>query len=90
VDVVKTPHGEFSLRKSAVGVSLYRAGRPLRVARHTVMPGDVFPVWHRDKRVLAFPRPPKLYGGVFLGTYDLDGNDITKEYHVRDRQESGL
>ena len=73
-----TPHGTFTIRGGSVGVSLYRAGRPLRANYQRVEPGQIFPVMHRTGRTLARLQPPHLYGGDYLGTWDLSGKEVRR------------
>ena len=74
---VKTRLGTFRLtRKDAVGLSVYKAGRSMRINRQPVEVGDFFPVFHRDADVLSKPPIPRMYGSDFVARFRIDGTEI--------------
>ncbi len=74
--------------KSAIAFSLYRATHYLRVNRAPVEKDAIFASWHRTPSGIAWglSKAPR-YGGIYLGTWDLNGNKLEPPPDVQELQD---
>lgn len=76
MNTVTTSLGTFPIcRKSAIGLSVYRAGRSFCWQDEWIEPGSLFSVTHVCPKAMS-KTPTMLYGGTFVARFRMDGTEV--------------